>query len=269
MSKGKLLAIIVAASLLTLFFIIYFISTMDMSVRGHKNPLDEPSIKDTIRFEVLKNLIELLLVVIVGGFIAYVFKTREETIKKEDNQKEIERNDHKARMAIRVDYFSRLGEIYRTVKLVRRTLSAGGLTGQFENQPEKIQGSLSSLYLEQMKILNESQLVLEGLKIEANSLPALVKLKIIDLSLAMMEDYLRQILKEYERVSPLLQEGKAINFPDLKRLDEFTSEPDTVFKFPQKDIKTDKELERSKYRFKKNFSVPYANVIKAIGNNLR
>jgi hypothetical protein len=269
MNKQTPFKLIAIAFFLTLLLIIYFVSTINISATVHESPIDDPAVKDTIRFEILKNLLDLLLIVIAGGFIAYLFKSREETLKNETVEKEHLRNELQTLNEIRVNYFSRLANIYRTVKLVRRTLISGGLTSQFENQPaKKIEDNFSSLYLTQMQLLNESQLALEGLKIESKSLPALTKLSIIDSSLSTMEDYLRQILKEFESVSPYLMEGKSLNLIDLQRLDEFTSEPDRMFSFSTNGKSNEKNINRENYRFKKDFSAQYNYVINAIGLNL-
>ena len=52
-----------------------------------------------------------------------------------------------------------------------------------------------------------------------------------------MEDYLRQMLKEFESVSPLLKKNQPVDFMSLEYLDEFTGTTNRNFSLRMKKIK--------------------------------
>jgi len=81
-----------------------------------------------------------------------------------------------------------------------------------------------------------------------------------------MEDYLRQMLKEFESVSPLLKKNQPVDFMSLEYLDEFTGTTNRNFSFRGKKIKkmTRKKIIVLKY----NFSESYSTAINEIGKNL-
>jgi hypothetical protein len=76
-----------------------------------------------------------------------------------------------------------------------------------------------------------------------------------------MEDYLRQILSEYEEKSPSLDSGQSICFIQLERLDEFTGKTKRDFKFAG-------DESPSTNRLKSKFSDPYHDVITLISQHL-
>ncbi|MCL2765256.1 MAG: otopetrin domain-containing protein [Treponema sp.] len=226
MSNKKLWFVLLAIIVLTLSMIVYLILTIDKNMR------------DTIRFEILNNLLQLFVIMIIGGMVAYFFKSREEARKEENLRKNKELDAERNLNEIRIDYFNRLGEVYREVKSIRRILTAGGLSNKYNASLSKKQ---IEFYCEQMKLLNNNQLLLECLMIEAISIPAIVKLKDVETLLHKMEDYLRQILKEYETVKAKTN----LNYSDLTILDKF--------------------INSSEYGFLENFSMPYKTIIKKIG----
>ena len=112
-----------------------------------------------------------------------------------------------------------------------------------------------------MQRINEAQLELEGLKIEARSLPAFITIADIPQHLSQMEDYLRELLKEYEATKPLLDQNAPVVFSTLERLDEFTGATRRSFTCSQYHKKTD-------YRFITHFADLYDVVIEVISKNL-
>lgn len=266
MSTKKLVTILLVVFILTLLFIAFFSFHFDFILTSL---LDDKSIKDTIRFEIIKSLLSLLVVALIGGLITYLFKSREETRKREYDRQDERRKQEQIRIDIRMDYFKRLGIIYRNIKNARRTLRAGGLTTAYQSnqdqvKPLSVSGTLLSLYKEQMEVVNKYQLELEGLKIESKSLPAFVHLNNVYTYLGTMEDYLRKILNEFEAKSPLLNSESPVYFNELERLDEFTGRTtkNRVFKF------SGGEPPAIYYRFTESFSNLYDKVIEEIGKNL-
>ena len=75
-----------------------------------------------------------------------------------------------------------------------------------------------------MKKINASQLDLEGMMLESERLPAFVDIGNLKEDLRTMEEYLRDILTEYEEWGPILEsiEVEKRKFLKLSRLDEFT-----------------------------------------------
>jgi hypothetical protein len=178
--------------------------------------------------------------------------------KQEQSLREAEKRQEQAqaRAVIRVDYLTRLGSAYRSVKAARRALRAGGLTSRYDDyMPDTITDYLAQVYCDEMKRVNDAQLVLEALKIEASSLPAFVALSDVKDKLETMEDYLRDVLWEYEKASALRISGKPVVFGDLKKLEEFTGA-------------TKRTLAPERHRFKDHFADPYDKVVEAISKQL-
>ena len=210
----------------------------------------DPKVNGEMRVEVLKYLLQFTVIIIVGGAVAALFRYAERR-----------RDEKKIRSEIRTDYLQRLGALYRHVKASRRTLRAEGLTTKYASAPKTISGKQAEIYKKQMIELNDAQLELEGLKIEANSVPAFVSLPELSGTLKQMEDYLRQILTEYENHRPLIDSNHTVHFADLERLDEFTGATKRSFQFSKYTKKTD-------YRLKSHFSDRYESVIKMISQRL-
>lgn len=108
-----------------------------------------------------------------------------------------------------------------------------------------------------MQRINEAQLELEGLKIEAERLPEFIHLPKVAVQLKQAEDYVRQILNKFEATSPLLNQGKDILFSELERLDEFTGATKREFKFKRYAHKTD-------YRLKSHFFGPVEATVEMV-----
>jgi hypothetical protein len=238
---------------------------------------DNPDVKRNIRIEVTKSLLQLSIIVIIGGLVAALYKSveterlekqkqversREERQKRVEQlrgeiQKEAERLREKEQLwaEIRADYLKRLGVLYRYVKAARRSLRAAGLTTKFGKIPDTLSKTQANIYKEEMQHLNHAQLELEALKIEAISLPTLASIGDLKKHLEKMEVYLRQILNEYENICPTLNSGESIKFSQLEHLNEFTE-------------RTSSNLRTQEKLFKTQFLKPYDNVIKGISQHL-
>lgn len=206
--------------------------------------LDENSkLKDTIRFEIVKSLLQLLVVTIIGGIIAQLFKAAEFT-----------KQQAQVFLNLRIDFLKRLGVLYSSVKSSRRELRTIGLTTKFGNIPSLDTAEKRQVYTDQMKRLNEFQLGLEDLKRETQSSPALLTFKSLYNEVKRMEDYLRQILNEFTEIYPRLKEANNVEFTELERLNEFTCSTKNQFDFKHYNSKTD-------FRFKTHFSQAYDKII--------
>lgn len=155
------------------------------------------------------------------------------------------------RSKTRTDYIKRLGMSYREVKAARRALRAAGLTTKFGSRPKTLSKAEIDAYKQEMQHLNYAQLELEALKIEAKHLPVFASINQLAGYLRKMEDYLREILKEHEKTSIILDSGTSIDWHELNFLKEFTESGGDKTK-----------------RFHTEFSNPYDCAIKQISQNL-
>jgi hypothetical protein len=221
--------------------IITFAVTIGITAYLVFNPLPGDEEGSPIRIEIIKSLLQFAFVIIIGGVVAAIFKA-------------LEQNREQVRLlaATRADYLNRLGKLYRTIKAARRALRAEGLTTKFHksNKPISIHKNQLPLYRTQMEHINEAQLELEELKIEAGSLPVFKPLKVSD-KLEQMEKYVRDVLKEFEEVYPLLQSDQPVKSDQLNHLDEFTDDKDPG-------------STGTKRHFHEDFAKPYDQVIKII-----
>lgn len=244
------------SSLLTIFF---YATQVKLNLMEQK-----------IIIEISKSLMQLIVVVVIGGGLTALFKAFEdrrkeekeaeakalEELKEEEKEeKEAEqRYQEKLKLAseIRVDYLQRVGRAYRIAKSTRRALRAAGITTKFKNPPTKLNEKQLQIYKAQMVTLDSSQLELEGLKIEARSLPALLNVKDLEHNLASMENYLRKILREYERsIAEISEEKGTVDFSSLEKLSEFTGSLD----------------KSNRDGFEQKLATPHDNVIKLVSNN--
>lgn len=240
MTTNRLTAILSVGVVIVIGLIILFsrrFSSDIVPLFGEKEVL-----KDTIQFEVIKSLLHLLVVIILGGIVAGLFKAAE-------NAKQRTQVLHD----LRLNYLKRLGVLYRAAKASRRELRAGGLSTKYENDPNLNTEDKRQLYIDQMKRINKIQLRLEDLKKEAITSPALQPYKSVFHDVEKMEKYLSEILDEFAKAFQKLQKGETINFKRLEKLDEFTGSTRNEITFSS----------GKNYRFKSHFSKPYDNVIQA------
>lgn len=215
----KILVVVFLASAVGLGLLLYFVWTDSTS------PSD---LEQKIIVEGAKSLMQLIVVILIGGGVAAIFKAFQYSSAVREGNEQRAREERKTRTDIRIHYLARVGKAYRNAKGTRRALRAGGITTKFGSGPEILSAKQLKIYEQQMLILDISQLELEALKIEAASLPDLLGLSgLIDL-LASMEKYLRKVVQEYEKTSASIADGATtIIFRDLERLIEFSGATDT------------------------------------------
>ena len=196
----------------------------------------------SLRDEAVKALLQLAVIIVAGGVVTALFKSVERT-----------RERLRVRSEVRTDYLVRLGRIYRTVKSTRRALRACGLT----TKHGKVAGGTATDYTAQMGRLGEAQLELEGMKIEASSLPAFRPIQAVVDDMGTMESYVRRILSEYEKYKPQLRiAGVPVN--TLERLREYTADSRAAFSY------TAPADQRANRRFSTHFSEPFERVVSQI-----
>ncbi|MEL6556589.1 MAG: hypothetical protein AAFQ94_00300 [Bacteroidota bacterium] len=218
-----------------------------------------PGYSEKFKLEVLKYLLQLIVVIIIGGIIASLFKLQE-----------YDRNVTQLKGKVYESYISRIGGLYRQVKGARRILRSNGLSSINRDPHFKFSEHEYAIYSEQMKLLNEVQLQLEGLMIESQHLP-IIKGYQIDFDLHLMEDYLRRIHAEFEAASTPKEFD--YSFHELRRLDEFTCDTRTEnFSFEGEIAHVEdnpKEYKKTlEYRFMDTFWKPYDSVISRISELL-
>jgi hypothetical protein len=181
----------------------------------------DPKVAEGFRMEVLKHLLDLIVVVLIGGVITALFKASE--YNRDSVAKAREETSLRARLRAQVqeDYLRRLGVQYRSVKASRRTLVAAGITGK-RLDVGILDAAQVGVLESEMKNINKAQLELEGMQIESKHLPTFVGVGDLKSPLHVMERYLRELLSEYEKWMPELRAGAKIPFPTLEKLIEFT-----------------------------------------------
>jgi hypothetical protein len=203
-----------------ILFIILFISIFIVSLITLNA---KPSIWNEVRLEIVKYLLQLAVVIVIGGIIAALFKTFERSLEESQRREEESRRQAQLRSQTHEDYLRRLGILYRTVKASRRILRSCGLATKYQI-PESINDSQLKIYAEEMRKINASQLELEGMMLESERLPVFVDIGNLSGNLHTMEEYLRDIFTEFEEWGPILEslEADKRDFLKLSRLDEFT-----------------------------------------------
>lgn len=202
---------------------------------------------DAFRLEVAKYFLQLAIIIVLGGVIAALFKLQEQRRERADFLTQLYES-----------YILRLGEIYRRVKHVRRTLRAAGLSSVTQPGLCEMTDRQFAIYRDQMAELDESQLKLEGIMIESIHLPVLASVPTIQNSLHLMEDYLRCIHAEFEMVAAT----ESHSFAALKRLDEFTGNTDNANVSFDDELTYHEENGTNKnYRFLDSFWKPYEEVV--------
>lgn len=221
--------------LLALLFTIHFI----------KNPITGDS-DGKIRIEVIKSLLTILSVAIIGGIIAALFKAYEKY------QEQL-----KLRLQAKTNFMTRLGELYRTVKRSRRKMNAHGIEASALQLSIPLDKTQITLYKEEMAVINDVQLELEGFRTVVENEILFSYNKEINASLKRMESYLRKILKEFEDNFQHSITEEYVNLDNFPYLKEFT------FTKAENNLLTEKlKLEKQAgYCFKTNFSESYYTVL--------
>src|SRR5262245_32955193 len=191
-----------------------------------------------IRLEIIKSLLNILVVVIIGTAVTALFKSHERNL--EESQ---------LRVQTIIDFKNRLSKIYNRVKLSRRNLYAEGLRHKDNIVSGNFNAEQIELYKQEMKKINLIQLELEGmaeLREKTDRQAAS--------HLTLMEQYLNKILDEFKRLNLDLKNPDNVPLGDFPRLIEFTSSPKVnEIHFKERNQTVDI---RTWDRFKKNFSYP-------------
>lgn len=168
--------------------------------------------RENMSIELFKACLQLSFIGVVGAGITELYKRAQ-------TQRDHRQSVRDQRTEACKDYLLRLGSAYRSAKAMRRTLKASGLVTRSIAAPQN--ATDFETYETAMKTLNPTQLELEALKIEAGARPEFARIEGLEKNLGQMEDYLREILKEYENQRSKYQPEVGIDFGTLGRLTEF------------------------------------------------
>jgi hypothetical protein len=234
-TTAKLIVALTVLFLLSLLLTIYFI----------KNPLTGDS-EGKIQIELIKSLLTVLSVAIIGGVIAALFKSYER------NQEQL-----KLRLQAKTSFMARLGALYRTVKRSRRKMNANGIEASDSQLSMSLNKTQITLYKDEMTVINDVQLELEGFKTDVENGILFLYDENIIASLKRMESYLRKIVKEFERNFQNSANEEHVNLDNFPYLKEFTyAEADNKLLAGRLKMETQPD-----YCFKTNFSGGYYNVL--------
>jgi hypothetical protein len=239
------LAVILAGlSLVTLWLTFYFVSNAPGTIDS----------TEEIRIEIIKSLLEILAVTLTGAVVAALFKAYER------NQEQLQ-----VRTQIRLDFINKISRHYRTIKKIRRALRWHGIRMGRDDTKLILNKEQIDFYAKQMGDLNDVQLEIEGFKIRAENSFLFENSEPFGEHLWRMENYLNQIVKEFESYHHKLQqngEGDLANFPYLR---EFTSgaSNNLIKESVEYNLKTTNEDSLS-YCFKKEFSLSYRKILEKI-----
>lgn len=244
LTTGWLILILLILFLVSLGTTYYFVN---------RSPLpNDPEGK--IRIEIINSLLHFLVVIIIGGTIAAVFKEHER------NQEQA-----KIRIQMKLDFINRFGELYRIVKKSRRLLRSQGIRMSVTDAPKEFTKKQIEFYLEQMLLLNDVQLEIEGYKIAWENSFLFEKREQIAQYLERMEKYLNKIISQFEEHSQSIKKGEQVDYKKFSYLWEFTAESDNKFlKEDKQNSYTPLESDNKQdvyYCFKKLFSLSYGNVL--------
>jgi hypothetical protein len=203
---------------------------------------------EEIHFEILKSLLELLVITVSGAYVGLLV-----------NGVEDKRIKDRVADETRTKYLKRLGEQYRKVKTARRMLRGHGLSTK-NGSAIPLSAVTAPYYYEQIKVINHAQLEFEGLAIEASKLPEFITFRSIKANLTTMQEYLNLIVSEFEEKNPLLQQSVSIPFDDFGRLKEFTG------KIPGRSKMA--EMDSAEYHFKESFSDVYESTVGIISESM-
>jgi hypothetical protein len=178
-----------------------------------------------IGMEPFKLVLQFLLITVAGGAVLAL-------IDSEARRRELRRQEIERRSNLYNDFIRRTGTAYRDAKSCRRKLRAAGLSPA----PEIFSENQWQTYCAEMQKLNDVQLALEQLKIEAGTHPDLRRVEagthpdLVSSLIEKMEKYLGDLISEFEKVAGNNAKAKtetegaqtAVRFDQPKRLDEFT-----------------------------------------------
>ena len=245
LTTGWLILILLILFLVSLGIAYYFVN---------RGPLPNDS-EGKIRIEIIKSLLEFLVVIIIGGTVAALFKVHER------NQEQA-----KIRIQMKLDFIKRIGELYRIVKSSRRLLRFKEIRiSSVNDAPKELTQEQREFYVKQMLLLNDVQLEIEAYKIAWENSFLFEKRELIVKYLERMEKYLNKIISQFEEHGHFMVMGEQIDYKNFSYLWEFTAKSDN--EFLKEDKKNDYILLESDnkqavyYCFKKLFSKSYGNIL--------
>ena len=200
--------------------------------------------KDTIEFEIVKSLLQILTVLILGQIISLVVA-----------QYNLNHQKNEARTEFRKNIRHRLTQAYITIIKHRRLFRAKGLTKPYAGVIQTGTNVRLEAYEEQMKIINETEAEIKAIRTDIKSSGDIFSSSdsLIE-KIGKMDDYLRRLIKIYEQ-----------------KLGAFDGEPATLPLAEMKisDNKSHFKLEdfvgkTGNNRFDKEFIEPYDAALKLI-----
>jgi hypothetical protein len=212
--------------------------------------------------EVGKIFLQIISVSVIGttaALLLELFKTRLSKIQKENEKVQ---EQAKIRNQMKLDFIKRIGELYRSAKKSRRLLRSRGIVCQKAASIELDQEQIK-YYSKKMLKLNDVQLELEGFKIASENNLLFENDDAIFKHLERMENYLNNIIDQFEKGYRTLEPTKKINFKDYKFLWEFTADSKNEYlkdEVIKKSINSDGK-NKVYYCFEKLFSVSYAEIL--------
>lgn len=160
------------------------------------------------RFEFFKAGLQLFTVGVIGGAIAFLYRSIE---RRSDRDRE--------NTLRRKEFVARLGDEYRSTKAIRSILRGRGLTSFQHDPPGVLTKKQLTSYDEQIVLINQAKNRLESLTIEVESFEDVVSDRdTLVRNLKKMEKYLSGVVTEWEEH----RQQREVNFAELRRLDGLT-----------------------------------------------
>jgi hypothetical protein len=166
--------------------------------------------RESLSDELFKTCVQLSVIGVVGAAIPELYRRLQSERDRKQSIRDLDAEACK-------DYMQRLGSHYRSAKAIRRVLKSSGIT----KPASFLSADLVECYESAMRDLDETQLELEALKIEAEARPEFARIKGLKDNLFEMEDYLRCVLQEYEKHRPAFHQKSVVHFVAFSRLQEF------------------------------------------------
>jgi hypothetical protein len=259
--NNKILLFFLVSILLTLALILYFLPVIENNSTT-VSIIDQTGLTDTIRFEIIKSLLQLLIVVIIGALITYFIKLDEDTRKDKSDKKKTELERYNVMRREQMDFVKRLRKLYSAAKSCRRKLKAAGF--KIDDSKEKISFNEGQhkFYTTQINLINEIQLTIEDLRDEVNISSDLEPIKKgVTEELKKMEHYLNEIIKEFRDYGSL-KDKEDENFVKIKK-DELSQLIEFISSTKEnREVSGDQD--NSELHFKKNFSMPYHKIVDVV-----
>lgn len=206
--------------------------------------------KDSIEFEIVKSLLQILTVLVLGQVVSLVIA-----------QFNYNRQKAEARTEFQKDILRRLVRNYTAIKKHRRLLRAKALEPPYDGKFQEKTVVLFDSYDEQIQLINEVELEIENIWQEIDSSPNLFNnSKSLAEYVERMKDYLRDLLHLYEQKRGTFSgEPRKLLLSDLRSV---VNETSSTFKFSDFVGDTKGSI------FKAEFIKPYREASKAIREDI-